>query len=69
MDDRGTDREKKGEDFDFGAKVANFSASSFKAKKLKHGTARNSELCKNVLTQLAVCKVFQRVFATIARRA
>ena len=34
MDDRSTDREKKGKDFDFGAKVANFSAGSLKAKKL-----------------------------------
>ena len=69
MDDRSTDREKKGKDFDFGAKVANFSAGSLKAKKLQHRMARNSELCKNVLTPLAVSKVFQGVFATITKRA
>ena len=69
MDDRSTDREKKGKDFDFGAKVANFSASSLKAKKLQHRMTRISELCKNVLTPLAVSKVFQGVFATITKGA
>ncbi len=61
MDDRGTDREKKGKDFDFRAKVDNFSAGSLKAKKLQHRMARNSKMCKNVLTPPAVSKVFQGV--------
>ena len=69
MDDRSTDREKKGKDFDFRAKVANFSAGSLKAKKLQHRMARNSKMCKNVLTPPAVSKVFQGVFTTIAKGA
>ena len=69
MDDRSTDREKKGKDFDFGAKVATCRAGSLKAKKLQNRMARDSELCKNVLTPLAVSKVFQEVFATITKRA
>ena len=69
MDDRNTDREKKGKDFDFGAKVANLCTGRFKAKKLKHRVARDMVLSKTILAPFAVSKMLKGIFATIAERA